>query len=128
MPIRGRVSTAYGLQRYVNGHFDYRHKGMDIAAPLGSPLKAAADGVVSLAEESFLLHGKTIILDHGEGVATLYLHLSEIAVSPGEEVKQGQVIGRIGATGAATGPHLHYAVYVRHEAVDPLFWTHLPAL
>jgi len=125
-PVQGRISTAYGLQRYVNGHFDYRHKGVDIAAPMGTPVQAAADGVVSLADDSFLLHGQTVIVDHGQGVATLYLHLSQIDVSPGESVKQGQIIGRVGATGAATGPHLHYGVYVYHEAVDPFFWMRLP--
>ncbi len=125
-PVEGRISTAYGLQRFVNGHFDYRHKGVDIAAPMGTPVQAAADGVVSLADDSFLLHGQTVIVDHGQGVATLYLHLSQIDVSPGESVKQGQIIGRVGATGLATGPHLHYGVYVYHEAVDPLFWIRLP--
>ena len=127
MPLQGRVSTSYGLQRYVNGHFDYRHKGVDLAAPQGTPVKAAADGVVSLADPSFLLHGQTVIVDHGQGVSTLYLHLSEIVVSPGERVIQGQIIGKVGATGVATGPHLHYGVYVYHEAVDPGYWTHLPA-
>jgi murein DD-endopeptidase MepM/ murein hydrolase activator NlpD len=127
MPVQGRVSTSYGLQRYVNGHFSYRHKGMDLAAPQGTPVQAAADGVVSLADDSFLLHGQTIIVDHGQGVATLYLHLSEIDVAPGESVARGQVIGRVGATGAATGPHLHYGVYLHHVAMDPVFWTHLPA-
>jgi murein DD-endopeptidase MepM/ murein hydrolase activator NlpD len=123
MPVKGRISTQYGLQRYVNGHFDYRHKGVDIAAPMGTPVEAAADGVVSLADDSFVLHGKTIIIDHGGGLSSLYLHLSRIDVSPGEQVEQGQVIGKVGATGAATGPHLHYGVYVHHEAMDPFYWV-----
>jgi murein DD-endopeptidase MepM/ murein hydrolase activator NlpD len=127
-PVQGRISTAYGLQRYVNGHFDYRHKGVDLAAPRGTPVQAAADGVVSLADDSFLLHGQTVIVDHGQGVATLYLHLSRILVTPGESVQQGQVIGEVGDSGVATGPHLHYGVYVYHEAVDPFFWTRLPNL
>jgi murein DD-endopeptidase MepM/ murein hydrolase activator NlpD len=126
MPVTGRISTQYGLQRYVNGHFDYRHKGVDIAAPMGTPVKAAADGVVSLADDSFVLHGKTIIIDHGGGLSSLYLHLSRIEVSPGEHVSQGQVIGKVGATGAATGPHLHYGVYVHHQAMDPLYWPKAP--
>ena len=127
MPVSGRISTQYGLQRYVNGHFDYRHKGVDIAAPKGTPVKAAADGVVSLADDSFILHGQTIIIDHGAGLSSLYLHLSQIDVTEGERVTKGQVIGRVGATGAATGPHLHYGVYVHHEAMDPFYWTKLPA-
>lgn len=126
MPVRGRITTEFGLQRYVNGHFDYRHRGVDIAGKQGTPVKAAAAGVVSLADESFQLHGKTIIVDHGQGTSSLYLHLSEIDVSPGDAVARGQVIGRVGATGIATGPHLHYGVYAYHEAVDPLFWLHLP--
>ncbi len=126
MPVQGRLSTAYGLQRYVNGRLSYRHRGVDIGAPEGTPVLAAADGIVALADDSFLLHGQTIVLDHGQGVASLYLHLSGIEVSPGERVAQGQVIGRVGHTGVATGPHLHFAVYVYHEAVDPLFWTQLP--
>lgn len=126
-PTEGRISTSFGLERYVNGKFNYRHRGIDIAAPQGAPVQAAADGVVSLADDSFLLHGQTVIVDHGLGVATLYLHLSQIEVSPGEQVMRGQVIGRVGSTGVATGPHLHFAVYAHHEAVDPLFWMDLPA-
>jgi murein DD-endopeptidase MepM/ murein hydrolase activator NlpD len=128
MPAEGRVSTEFGLQRYVNGRFDYRHRGVDIACPEGTPVRAAADGVVSLADDSFILHGKTVILDHGQGVSTVYLHMSAIEVAPDESVQQGQVIGRVGSTGVATGPHLHYAVYVHHQAVDPFFWTKLPPM
>lgn len=123
LPVEGRISTEFGLQRYVNGKFDYRHRGVDLACPEGTPVRAAADGVVSLADDSFLLHGQTVILDHGEGVVTLYLHMSAIEVAAGESVERGQIIGRVGSTGVATGPHLHYAVYVHHEAVDPFFWT-----
>jgi hypothetical protein len=126
MPLQGRISTQFGLQRYVNGAFDYRHRGVDIAAPEGTPVRASAAGLVSLADDAFILHGQTIIVDHGQGVATLYLHLSRILVSPGEAVRQGQIIGAVGETGVATGPHLHYAVYAQHEAVDPFFWTKLP--
>jgi murein DD-endopeptidase MepM/ murein hydrolase activator NlpD len=128
MPVQGRISTEFGLQRYVNGKFDYRHRGVDVACPEGRAVRAAADGVVSLADDSFILHGQTVILDHGQGVSTLYLHMSAIEVRPGQSVQQGQVIGRVGATGVATGPHLHYAVYVHHEAVDPFFWNALPAI
>lgn len=126
MPVEGRTSTEFGLQRYVNGRLAYRHRGMDIAADKGTAVRAAAAGVVSLADDSFLLHGQTIVIDHGQGTATLYLHLSEIAVATGEVVEQGQVIGRVGDTGVATGPHLHYALYCYHEPVDSLFWTRLP--
>jgi murein DD-endopeptidase MepM/ murein hydrolase activator NlpD len=125
-PVEGRISTEFGLQRYVNGNFSYRHRGVDLACPEGTPVKAAASGLVSLADDSFLLHGKTVILDHGQGVSSLYIHLSGIAVAPEERVEQGQVVGYVGSTGVATGPHLHFAVYVHHEAVDPFYWTDLP--
>ena len=126
MPVEGRITTGFGLQRYINRTLAYRHRGIDIAAPEGTPVKAAADGVVSLADDSFLLHGKTIIIDHGHGVATLYLYLSEISVTPAQRASQGQLIGRVGATGVATGPHLHFAAYAFHEPVDPLFWIEHP--
>jgi murein DD-endopeptidase MepM/ murein hydrolase activator NlpD len=125
MPVTGRISTEFGLQRYVNGHFEYRHRGLDIAAKQGTPVTAAAAGVVTLADESFHLHGKTVVIDHGQGTSSLYLHMSAIEVTPGETVAQGQEIGRVGATGIATGPHLHYAMYAYHEAVDPRFWLHI---
>jgi murein DD-endopeptidase MepM/ murein hydrolase activator NlpD len=125
-PVEGRISTEFGLQRYVNRKLSYRHRGVDIACPEGTPVKAAASGVVSLADDSFLLHGKTVILGHGQGVSSLYIHLSGIAVAPAERVEQGQVIGYVGSTGVATGPHLHFAVYAHHEAVDPFFWMDLP--
>jgi len=126
-PVEGRVSTEYGLQRYVSKRLSYRHRGVDIAAPEGTPVRAAADGVVSLADAYFVLHGQTVILDHGQGVATLYIHLSAIDVSEGDGIQQGQIIGRVGSTGVATGPHLHFAVYAYHEALDPFFWTQLPS-
>jgi len=120
-PLEGRISTEFGMQRHINGRLAYRHRGVDIAAPEGTPVRSAAAGVVSLADDSFLLHGQTVIIDHGQGVATLYIHLSQIDVSPGEIVSQGQVIGRVGSTGVATGPHLHFGAYAYHEAVDPFF-------
>ena len=126
VPVEGRISTEYGLHRYINKRLAYRHRGVDIAAPEGTPVRAAADGVVSLADASFILHGQTVILDHGQGVATLYIHLSAIEVADSDSVQQGQIIGRVGSTGVATGPHLHFAVYAYHEALDPFFWAQLP--
>ncbi len=125
-PVEGRTSTGFGVQRYINGRLAYRHRGVDIAAPEGTPVLAAANGVVSVADDSFVLHGSTVVMDHGQGVSTLYIHLSEIAVAEGEKVVRGAMIGRVGATGVATGPHLHFGVYAYHEAVDPLFWVDLP--
>ncbi|UCC68758.1 MAG: M23 family metallopeptidase [Armatimonadota bacterium] len=126
MPVEGRVSTGFGMQRYINGRLAYRHRGIDIAAPEGTPVQVAADGVVSLADDSFVLHGQTVLVDHGHGVSTLYIHLSEIAVTEGQTVTRGEMLGRVGATGVATGPHLHFGVYAYHRPVDPLFWMSLP--
>jgi murein DD-endopeptidase MepM/ murein hydrolase activator NlpD len=126
LPVEGRISTAFGLERRVSKHLVYRHRGVDIAAAEGTEVKAAASGVVSLADESFVLHGKTVVVDHGQGVSSLYIHLSAIEVSEGERVARGEVIGRVGATGVATGPHVHFAVYAYHEPLDPLFWVELP--
>ena len=126
-PCKGRVSTGFGLARSVNGEIEYRHRGLDIAAAAGAPVVAAAAGVVSLVADDFKLHGKTIALDHGQGVSTLYLHLSKIHVKQGQRVVPGERIGAVGATGAATGPHLHWAVYVHDHAVEPHFWLDLPA-
>jgi murein DD-endopeptidase MepM/ murein hydrolase activator NlpD len=127
-PCKGRVSTNFGMARSINGRIQYRHKGLDIAAAMGTPVVAANAGVVMLVRPDYRLHGKTIVIDHGQGVGSLYLHLSEILVSEGQRVAQGDLIGRVGATGAATGPHLHWGMYVGGEAVEPQFWiSGLPA-
>jgi murein DD-endopeptidase MepM/ murein hydrolase activator NlpD len=121
-PVAGRVSTSFGLTRYRNGVKQSSHKGLDIAAPLGRDVRAANTGVVALTADDFKLHGHTVIIDHGRGVCTLYLHLSRILVKPGQMVKKGDVIAQVGSTGVATGPHLHYALYVADTAVDPAWW------
>jgi murein DD-endopeptidase MepM/ murein hydrolase activator NlpD len=122
-PVPGRISTRYGLLRYINGKPEYRHRGVDIASPRGTPVHAAQAGTVTLARSEFRLHGRTVVLDHGCGVSSIYLHLDFIAVKPGNIVQRGDVIGRVGSSGAATGPHLHWGVYVAGSPVDPLFWT-----
>jgi murein DD-endopeptidase MepM/ murein hydrolase activator NlpD len=122
-PCPGRISTRYGLLRSINGKPAYRHRGVDIAAPRGTPIRAAETGTVTLARTDFRLHGKTVVLDHGHGVCSLYIHMDSIAVKVGDAVQRGQVIGRVGSTGASTGPHLHWGLYVQGDAVDPLFWT-----
>jgi len=119
MPVEGKVKTVFGLKRYVNGEDYGEHRGQDIAAGQGEPVRASNSGTVTLVREDYRLHGKTIILDHGQGVSTIYLHLSSIAVREGDTVGRGAVIGRVGATGVATGPHLHWGIYVHGEAVNP---------
>lgn len=125
-PVNGRVSTSFGLARTINGKIQYRHKGLDIASAAGTPVLAPSDAVVTLARNDFKLHGKTIVLDHGQTVGSIYIHLSQILVKDGDQVKRGQRIGLVGATGAVTGPHLHWGVYVSGQAVNPRFWVDLP--
>jgi hypothetical protein len=118
-PATGPISGVYGSQRILNGEPRAPHVGLDIAAPEGAPVLAPADAVVRLAEPDLFFTGRTIILDHGHGVTTLYAHLSALAVQPGQRLAQGEVIGRVGKTGRVTGPHLHWALYWLGTALDP---------
>ncbi len=119
MPAEGPVLTSFGLRRYVNGEDYGEHRGQDIAAGQGEPVRASNSGTVTLVREDYRLHGKTIVLDHGQGISTIYMHLSSIAVREGDTVGRGAVIGRVGATGVATGPHLHWGIYVHGEPISP---------
>lgn len=126
-PNRGPLTSGYGIRRYYNGVFakDYYHRGVDYAGATGSPVIAAAPGKVALigrVSQGFKLHGNTIGLDHGQGVTSIYLHLSQIKVKEGDFVQAGQVIGAVGATGGVTGPHLHWGLYVNGLSVDPAPW------
>jgi murein DD-endopeptidase MepM/ murein hydrolase activator NlpD len=126
-PAAGEVTTVYGVRRYYNGVFanDYYHRGVDYAGAVGDPVVAPAAGRVALIgreAQGFRLHGNTIGIDHGQGVASIFLHLSQINVREGDVVQAGQRIGAIGATGSATGPNLHWGLYVQGVAVDPVPW------
>ncbi|WP_410175692.1 M23 family metallopeptidase [Limnoraphis robusta] len=126
-PSEGYVSTIYGVRRYYNGEFaeDYYHRGVDYAAGTGSPVVAPAGGrvaLVGLESQGFELHGNTVGIDHGQGVTSIFIHLSRIDVKEGDMVKAGQVIGGVGSTGISTGPHLHWGLYVHAQAVDPVPW------
>jgi murein DD-endopeptidase MepM/ murein hydrolase activator NlpD len=126
-PNNGPTTSGYGIRRYYNGVFakDYYHRGVDYAGNSGSKIIAPADGQVALVgreAQRFKVHGNCIGIDHGQGVATVYLHLSRIDVKEGDIVKAGQVIGALGGTGAATGPHLHWGLYVFGQSVDPVPW------
>jgi murein DD-endopeptidase MepM/ murein hydrolase activator NlpD len=128
-PSQGSVSTVYGVRRYYNGEFaeDYYHRGVDYAASTGSPVVAPAAGRIVLVgreADGFHLHGNTIGIDHGQGVASIFIHLSRIDVREGEFVQAGQTVGGVGSTGASTGPHLHWGLYVHGMAVDPVPWRY----
>jgi biotin carboxyl carrier protein len=119
-PVKGRISGRFGNQRVYNGTPGSPHSGMDIAAPTGTEVRAPAAGVVTLAEPDLYLTGGTLLLDHGHGISSNFLHLSSIAVQPGDRVEQGQVIARVGATGRASGPHLHWGMNWFDVRIDPL--------
>ena len=121
-PITGRISTLFGSQRiYKNGEAGAYHSGIDIARPAGTIVVAPADGVVTLAaDHPFTLEGNLLMIDHGMGLNSAFMHLSQIDVRPGEAIRRGQVIGRVGMTGRATGPHLHWSLKWRDARIDPL--------
>ncbi|MDD5301936.1 MAG: M23 family metallopeptidase [Elusimicrobia bacterium] len=117
-PIPGASTGRLGERRVFNGQPRAPHSGMDLKAKKGQPVRAPAAGKVLLADPLFFA-GKTIILDHGLGLTTQYAHLSKFLVKPGDMVKKGQIIGKVGATGRVTGPHLHWALKLRNARLDP---------
>ena len=119
-PVQGRISGRFGNARVYNGQPGAAHSGMDIAAPDGTPVKAPAGGVVTFASPDLYLTGGTVLLDHGHGVSSNFLHLSRIDVKVGDRIEPGQVIGAVGATGRATGPHLHWGMNWFDTRIDPL--------
>ena len=126
-PNAGRTSTRYGVRRYYNGEFakDYYHRGQDYAGAAGSTVITPAAGRVALVgkvSQGFRVHGNVVGIDHGQGVISIFMHLSRIDVKEGDFVQAGQKIGAVGSTGASTGPHLHWGLYVNGQSVDPLPW------
>ncbi len=122
LPVTGPVVSPYGVLSIYQGQVWGFHRGVDIAVPAGTPVHAANGGIVRLAE-TLPLSGNAILLDHGRGVVSSYLHLSAIQVHVGQRVEKGEVIGAVGATGLALGPHLHWGLQVNGVHVDPLPWT-----
>jgi murein DD-endopeptidase MepM/ murein hydrolase activator NlpD len=119
VPVEGGQPTGgFGVRRLINGQPRSPHTGYDWAAPVGTPVVAANAGRTVLVTEHFFA-GRNVVVDHGLGLFTLYYHLTETRVEPGESVAAGQVIGTVGATGRVTGPHLHFAVLLNGARVDP---------
>ena len=118
-PAQGRISGHFGNQRILNGTPRAPHTGWDIAAPTGTPVHAAADGVVSMSKPMLIMTGNTVMIDHGYGLQTFYIHMSKLNVTDGQHVKQGDVIGEVGMTGRATGPHLHFGATWFDQRLDP---------
>ena len=119
-PVQGRISGRFGNARVYNGQPGSGHSGMDIAVPTGTPVKAPAAGIVTFANPDLYLTGGTLVLDHGFGISSNFLHLSRIDVKVGDRIEQGQVIAAVGATGRATGPHLHWGMNWFDTRIDPL--------
>src|SRR5258706_1643655 len=123
-PVSGCLTSPYGVRRLHNGKAtgDY-HAGLDQRSPAGGPIRAIADGQVNIVRQ-FNLHGGTVAIDHGQGVESIYLHMSRFAATEGAIVKKGDVIGYAGSTGRSTGPHLHWSIYVNGIPVNPAQWVH----
>ena len=125
IPVKGRLSSPFGLRRFFNKQPRKPHSGIDIAAPEGTPIVSPADGVV-VDTGNYFFNGNSIFIDHGQGLITMYCHMSKVHVKPGQWVAQGEKIGAIGKTGRVTGPHLHWAISLNDARIDPgLFFDDL---
>lgn len=118
LPTEGPISSPFGLKRILNNQARNPHSGLDIAAPTGAAIRAPAAGVVT-AVGNYFFNGNTVLLDHGQGLISMYCHMSETKVSIGDEIFRGDLIGKVGQTGRVTGPHLHWGVSLNNARVDP---------
>ena len=122
LPVKGRLSSPFGLKRFFNNQPKNPHSGLDIAAPKGTTISAPAPGLV-VDTGSYYYNGNTVFLDHGQGLITGYFHMSKISVKAGQIVEQGTKLGEVGETGRVTGPHLHWNVYLNKTKVDPALFV-----
>jgi murein DD-endopeptidase MepM/ murein hydrolase activator NlpD len=123
-PVEGELSGAFGVRRIINGETKNPHSGIDLRADEGAPVAACNAGMVALVDE-FFFSGKSVILDHGGGLYSMYFHLSETRVGEGARVTTGDLLGLVGTTGRSTGPHLHWGMIIRGARVDPLSFLRL---
>jgi len=126
-PVEGEISTGFGLNRIINGQQRSPHTGVDLRAEKGTPVLASNHGVVVLVDELFFT-GKSVLLDHGGGLYSMYFHLSEVFVKEGNLIRTGAILGRVGSTGRSTGPHLHWGIRINGARVDPLALLKIGAL
>lgn len=119
LPTPGRLSSPFGFQRFFNGEPRAPHSGLDIAAPEGQAVTAPAEGIVAQTGDYFF-NGRTVLIDHGNGLVSMLCHLSHIGVKAGDVVKTGDIVGKVGQTGRATGPHLHWSVSLNNFRIDPM--------
>ncbi len=127
LPVAGCMSSPFGVQRLYNGKASGSyHGGVDQRSPAGRPVRAVADGVVKIVR-AWNIHGGTVGIDHGQGLQSIYLHMSKFAATEGAVVKKGDVIGYVGSTGRSTAPHLHWSLYANGVPVNPRQWVPLKA-
>jgi murein DD-endopeptidase MepM/ murein hydrolase activator NlpD len=117
-PVNGPLSSKFGVRRFFNGEERNPHAGLDFAVPAGTPIKTPANGKVILVGDYFF-NGRTVFVDHGQGFISMFCHMSKIEVKPGQPLRRGEVVGRVGSTGRATGPHMHWNVSLNDARVDP---------
>jgi murein DD-endopeptidase MepM/ murein hydrolase activator NlpD len=122
-PVTGPISGVFGSQRVLNGEPRRPHYGIDIAAPEGSPVRAPADGIVAIAEADMYYTGGTVLLDHGHGLTSVYSHMKDVTVKPGQVLRQGDILGTVGATGRVTGAHLDWRINWFKERLDPAYFV-----
>lgn len=122
VPVVGRLSSPFGLRRFFNKQARKPHSGLDIAAPIGTPITAPAKGIITNTGNYFF-NGNSVFLDHGRGLITGYFHMNDISVRVGQSVESGDLLGTVGETGRVTGPHLHWNVYLNRIKVDPALFV-----